>query len=71
MDLVSAGQTRRRQGLLSLSRGLALFLLSLLFLEEWGTSGKEEEYGLCFFLSFFLILSKSILGWKWVELLEM
>lgn len=52
MDLVSAGQTRRRQGLLSLSRGLALFLLSLLFLEEWGTSGKEEKYGLCFFLFF-------------------
>lgn len=53
MDLLSAGQTRRRQGLLSLFRGLALFLLSLLFLEEMRTSGKEEEYNLCFFLFFF------------------
>lgn len=61
MDLVFAGQTRRRQGLLSLFSfslwGLALFLLSLLFLEEeWRTSGKEEEYDLCFFL-FFLFYS--------------
>lgn len=51
MDLVSVGQTRRRQGLLSLFGfglwGLALLLLPLLFLEvEWRTSGKEEEYDL-------------------------
>lgn len=49
MHLVSAGQTRRRQGLLSLFLGLGVVPFVLAFLEEWRTSGKEEEYGLCCF----------------------
>lgn len=74
MDLVSAGQTRRRQGLLSLFQLWSLGLLGVgpsvvAFFGGWRT---EEEYGFCFFLfSFFSILLKLILVWKWVEMLEM
>lgn len=53
MDLVSAGQTRRRQGLLSLYSlglwGLALVLLSLLFLED----GEPRRNMACVFSFFF------------------
>lgn len=53
MDLVSAGQTRRRQGLLSLFLGLGVVPFVVAFLEEeWRISGTEEEYGLCCFFLF-------------------
>lgn len=53
MHLVSAGQTRRRQGLLSLFLGLGVvpFVVAFFLEVEWRTLGKEEEYGLCFFFS--------------------
>lgn len=77
MDLVSAASrtdtapTRFAFAFQLWSLGLGVVPFVVAFLEKgWRTSGKEEEYDLCFFL-FFSILLKSILGWKWVELLEM
>lgn len=74
MDLVSAASrtdtapTRFAFAFQLWSLGLGVVPFVVAFLGR--TSGKEEEYGLCFFL-FFSILLKSILGWKWVEMLEM